>query len=93
MCNISGLLFSLIGVLLLFYFALPPTVPGAPNFLTDEGSPGWEAEARRYERNARIGLVLVVLGTLMEGVPPFATAMLILRRRSRSCEEGDRPQP
>ena len=46
---------------------------GGPQALGARGpDPGWEAENRRYDRNAHIGLVLVVVGTLMEAVPPFA---------------------
>jgi hypothetical protein len=84
LCNLVGLTLSLSGVLLLFYFALPPTVPGGPTFLIgDEGvSPGWDTEVSRYQQNARLGLLLVVLGTLLEGVPPFAAALLTMRRRA-----------
>lgn len=85
-CNIAGLLFSLVGVVLLFFFALPNEAPGGPGALwrtaigTDAAH--WEAVERRYNEYSRIGLVLVVAGTLMEAVPPFCTAVGSWRRRS-----------
>src|SRR5207237_23461 len=74
---------SLAGVLLLVYYALPVEVPGGPVVLSAEGGggPEWEADLRRYERTARIGLALVIAGTLMEAVPPFCTAIGSWRRR------------
>jgi hypothetical protein len=82
-CNLVGLLCSIVGVLLLVYFALPVEVPGGPSALGASGPsvPNWEAEVQRYARMARIGLVLVIAGTLMEMVPPLCTAIGSWRRR------------
>jgi hypothetical protein len=57
-CNLVGLLCSIVGVLLLVYYALPVEVPGGPVLLSGEagGGPEWEAEVQRYARYARIGL-------------------------------------
>jgi hypothetical protein len=91
MCNIIGLLCSVAGVVLLFWFALPNAAPGGPQALGARGpDPGWEAENRRYVRNAHIGLVLVVIGTLMEGVPPLCTAIGSARRRPRVARQRPR---
>ena len=82
-CNLVGLLCSIVGVLLLVYYALPVEVPGGPVSLPAGGpeGPKWQADSRRYERNARIGLALVIAGTLLEAVPPFCTAIGSWRRR------------
>jgi hypothetical protein len=81
-CNLLGLLCSVAGVVLLFWFALPEPPPGGPGFLTGGGGgPKWEAEVQRYNWNAHLGLALVLLGTLLEGVPPFCTGLGSWRRR------------
>jgi hypothetical protein len=100
-CNLVGLLCSIVGVLLLVYYALPVEVPGGPVSLGAEegGGPEWQAEVQRYARNARIGLVLVIAGTLLEAVPPFCTAIGSWRRRpiapqgQRRMETEPRPRP
>jgi hypothetical protein len=45
------------------------------------GGPEWEAAVRRYDCYADIGLVLVIVGTALEMVPPFCTAIGSWRRR------------
>jgi hypothetical protein len=82
-CNLLGLLCSVVGVLLLFYNVLPTPVPGEGTSLTadDADRSLWEAEYRRHDRNAHRGLVLVIIGTLMEAVPPLCTAIGSWRRR------------
>ena len=81
-CNLVGLAFSLVGVLLLFWYALPVKPPGAGSSLAISGfGPDWEAAVRRYDWYAHIGLVLVVIGTVLEAVPPFCTAIGSWRRR------------
>jgi hypothetical protein len=76
-CNVVGLLFSVAGVILLFWYALPNEPPGGPTTLTGDGGggPQWEAEMRRYDWYAHTGLVLVLIGTAMEAVPPICTAL------------------
>src|ERR1700754_1479039 len=56
LCNLVGLGLSLIGVILLFFYALPPVVPGAPQAITAEG--GSNDASRSFNRNAHIGLAL-----------------------------------
>jgi|HubBroStandDraft_6_1064221.scaffolds.fasta_scaffold14331_3 hypothetical protein len=82
-CNLVGLAFSLVGVVLLLLFALPPEVPGTGTVLTADNSDEakLKAETRRFTRNAHIGLALVVVGTALEAVPPFFTAIGSWRRR------------
>ena len=80
-CNLVGLLCSIFGVLLLVYYALPLDFPEGPVSLHGGGGPEWEAKLGRYDRNARIGLALVIVGTLLEAVPPFCTAIGSWRRR------------
>jgi hypothetical protein len=81
-CNIIGLLCSLAGVVLLLYFALPPR-PGVSEFFEPHWRADWQAENRRYDRLAHIGLGLVIAGTVMEAVPPLCTAIGSARRRRR----------
>jgi hypothetical protein len=92
MCNLLGLLCSLAGVLLLVYYALPVEIPGGPVTMvvdrTSEEIQRQEDEIRRYHRNARIGLALVLAGTALEAVPPFCTAIGSWRRRSIAPLKG-----
>jgi hypothetical protein len=82
-CNLVGLAFSLVGVVLLLLFALPPEVPETGTVLTADNSDEakLKAETRCFTRNAHIGLALVVVGTALEAVPPFSTAIGSWRRR------------
>jgi hypothetical protein len=86
LCNLVGLAFSVAGVVLLLLFALPPEVPGTGTVLTGDNSNPvkLQAETRRFTRNAHIGLALVSIGTLLEAVPPFCTALGSWRRRPSS---------
>lgn len=83
MCNLVGLAFSLAGVLLLFYYALPNELPGAPSGLNVH--PGdqqlYQVAWGLYDRYSHIGLYLVLIGTLLEAVPPLCTAIGSWRRR------------
>jgi hypothetical protein len=81
--NLLGLAFSLAGVLLLFWYALPNEPPGAPGVLSvDHGDQQlYQDAARLYYRYSHIGLYLVLIGTLLEAVPPFCTAIGSWRRR------------
>jgi hypothetical protein len=84
-CNVIGLVCSVVGVVLLFWYARPNTPPGGPSSLTGGGGgltvEAWEAENRRYDWLADVGLGLVLLGTVMEAVPPTCTAIGSWRRR------------
>jgi hypothetical protein len=83
-CNVIGLICSMVGVLLLFYYALPNEPPGGPIPL-DTGSGGgteWEAQKRLYDLYAHWGLWLVLLGTMLEAVPPICTAIGCWRWRT-----------
>src|SRR5215469_6416081 len=98
-CNLLGLTCSVAGVLLLFYNVLPTPIAGAGTSLMgdDFDRSTWEAEFRRHDRDARIGLVLVLVGTLLEAVPPFCTAIVSWRRRpsvpQMQTREETEPQP
>jgi hypothetical protein len=82
-CNLVGLACSMVGVVLLFWYALPDAPPGGPGVLSLGGGGGlvWQAEMRRYHTLAYTGLALVLIGTLLEAVPPFCTARGSWRRR------------
>jgi hypothetical protein len=83
-CNLVGLVCSMIGVVLLFWYALPEAPPGGPAALGtgQGGGPAWDAQVQRYHTLAYIGLALVLIGTLLEAVPPVCTAMGTWRRRA-----------
>ena len=88
-CNLIGLGFSAAGVLLLFYFALPNEPPGGPNLMAGGGSrPDWEAQKRLYAWYAHWGLRFVLLGTVLEAVPPFCTAIGSWRRRTQLPQQS-----
>jgi len=95
-CNLVDLLFSMAGVVLLFYYTLPMALPNAPKALGTGygGGPEYEAQKQRYDANANIGFLLVVIGTVLEAVPPFRTAIGSWRRRpslaQRQTRGGDR---
>jgi len=82
-CNVIGLICSMVGVVLLFWYALPnePTGGGviAPSF---EAWPEYEAMLQRYDWYAHWGLRLVLLGTMLEAVPPICTAIGCWRLRT-----------
>jgi hypothetical protein len=80
--NLVGLACSLVGVVLLFWFALPIDPPGATEYFWG-GPPGseWWYARQRYDRYSHIGLALVVVGTLLEAAAPFCTAIGSWRRR------------
>jgi hypothetical protein len=92
-CNLVGLLCSMVGVVLLFWYALPNGVPGALSPLGATFPPSAVPAYLRYTRNAHIGLALVIIGTLLEAVPPFCTAIGSWRRRPvvRQVQRGDEP--
>jgi hypothetical protein len=67
-CNVVGLVFSMVGVVLLFFFALPNEAPGGPaelwrNSITADASHA-EATERHYARSAYLGLALVLVGSV-----------------------------
>ena len=93
MCNIIGLLCSMVGVVLLFYFALPLTAPDAPGVVSPGGSGGPEAVAKRqrWELYANLGFCLVLLGTVLEAVPPVCNAIGCWRWQSASPRATPHP--
>jgi hypothetical protein len=98
-CNLLGLACSMAGVVMLFWYALPNEPPGAPVGLTADssGEEHYDDARRLYERYSHIGLYLVLVGTFLEAVPPFCTAIGSWRRRPiapqpRGREETE-PQP
>jgi len=76
LCNLVGLVFSVWGVLLLFNNVLPTPIQGSGTSLAgdDYNASLWQAEYDRHDKAAHRGLVLVLVGTALEAVPPFCTA-------------------
>jgi hypothetical protein len=58
LCNVVGLAFSLFGLLLLFFYALPNEIPGSPGFIAF--SPGWQEKQRHYETCTHWGFALAL---------------------------------
>jgi hypothetical protein len=83
-CNVIRLACSVVGVVLLFWYALPNEPPGGPEALGigRGGGPAWEALRQLYDRYEHWGLGLVLLGTVLEAVPPVCTAIGSWRRRT-----------
>jgi hypothetical protein len=94
-CNVVGLLFSMAGVILLFWYALPNEAPGGPaaqwRNAVAGSAPHWEAVERHYNEFSHIGLVLVLLGTAMEAVQPLCTAIGSWRRRPSKTSPASPP--
>jgi hypothetical protein len=92
-CNVIGLLCSMVGVVLLFWYALPNEPPGGPASLGVGvgGGPEWEARRQLYDWYAHLGLSLVLLGTMLEAVPPVCTAIGSWRRRSSAPRSQKEP--
>jgi hypothetical protein len=80
--NLIGLACSMVGVVLLFWYALPNEPPGGPLRLGVPNIEAWEAQRQLYSRYAHWGLGLVLLGTVLEAVPPVCTAIGSWRRRT-----------
>jgi hypothetical protein len=89
--NLVGLMCSLIGVVLLFWYALPVISPARPIGFFG-GSEGL-TELQRYNRNAHLGLALVLIGTVLEAVPPSCTALGSGRRRRPLPSQPSRLNP
>jgi hypothetical protein len=72
---------------MLFWYPRQIEVPGASDFAIAPDNAGVshqeavEAGKRRWDSNATIGLYLVLVGTLLEAVPPACTAIGSWRRR------------
>lgn len=66
--NIVGLLMNLVGVILLFNYAVPYRVrTGGTQPILMEGTHQKNVEAeRRYDRLGKLGLILIVCGTICQ---------------------------
>jgi hypothetical protein len=66
--SVVGLTLSLIGVLLLFRYGMPYQVwtGGSSIYVASSGDSGQEAHERRYDKLGKLGLFLVVLGTICQ---------------------------
>jgi hypothetical protein len=87
MAAIVGLIFSAVGVVLLFWYALPVQPPLGPRPITDEGQPGGAEQWVLYNWLSHIGLICVILGTVLEAAPSICVIVLLTkaarpRRRS-----------
>jgi hypothetical protein len=82
-CNLVGLCFSAVGVVLLFRYALPVELPLGVHLTAGPGDTRFEAQLEGYLWRAHAGLALVIVGTVLEAVPPFFGALVAARRRRR----------
>jgi drug/metabolite transporter (DMT)-like permease len=73
---IVGLIFSLVGVVLLFWYALPIQLPKGPRPITDEGQPGSAEQWVLYNSLSHLGLALVIVGTALEAFPSICVIRL-----------------
>jgi hypothetical protein len=66
--NVFGLAANLIGVILLFRYGMPYRVPteGSSIYVSSKVDPNELAKERRYKRLGKLGLGLIVLGTLAQ---------------------------
>ena len=72
--NALGLTLDIAGVILLFRFGLPPAVDrsGAVHLIAEEADEAEVAKGRRYDFWGRVGLVLILVGFLLQLVSNFA---------------------
>jgi hypothetical protein len=74
--NSAGLVLDIIGAVLLWLYALPEVIQRAPQgHFFGEPPPASELEkARRYDRNAKVGLLLLITGFALQLVSNYLPA-------------------
>jgi hypothetical protein len=68
LCNSIGLIFDMIGVLLLFKYGLPSKVleGGYGGYITEQPDKDEEAKYKKYKTCSNVGLSFIVLGFLIQ---------------------------
>ena len=64
--TVFGLMLDIIGVVLIYKYAVARTRPGSLNYSAE--TPESEREAGEMEQRARLGLVLLVSGFVLQGI-------------------------
>jgi hypothetical protein len=67
-CSVAGLVFSLIGVLLLFRYGMPYQLRtgGSSIYVASSSDPRSAALEQRYSKLGWLGLFLIVIGTICQ---------------------------
>ncbi len=74
--NIAGLLLSLAGVILLFFYGMPYRLQLLGEAITTRPEPGDEQKLTRYKRRAGAGLSCIALGTALQVIVTLRTMLL-----------------
>lgn len=74
--NIAGLVLSLFGVVLLFYYGMPYRLPFPGEPITGRPEPGDDQELAQHKRRAWTGLVCIILGTVLQVIVTIRTMSL-----------------
>ena len=71
--NASGLIFDIIGVLILWKFGLPESISktGAQFIITEEANEEEIAKAVKYDAFAGIGLIFIITGFILQFISLF----------------------
>jgi len=71
--NASGLIFDIIGILILWKFGLPKSISrtGAQFIITEETNEEEIAKAVKYDAFAKVGLVFIITGFILQLISNF----------------------
>ena len=66
--DIIGLILSLAGAILIFFFGLSPMISesGAVHLITEQVDEGEIKRAKKYKVISRVGLILLIVGFLLQ---------------------------
>ena len=66
--DIIGLVLSLVGAIVIFFFGLSPMISesGATHLITEQADEGEIKRAKKYKVISRVGLILLIVGFLLE---------------------------
>jgi hypothetical protein len=73
--SVAGLVLDVIGAIMLWRYGLPEEISraGAQALILEQHDPAEQARARRYDRWARVGLTLLILGFVLQLVGAWPT--------------------
>ncbi len=71
--DIIGLALSFTGAIIIFFFGLPPMISesGATHLIAEQVDKGEIKRAKKYQVISRIGLILLVVGFLLQLIERF----------------------